>query len=227
MLLRTATIALAGLAASASAAVTVDAFEDGTLDISTRMNGSADLAATSALGGHRRVMWTIADNPLGSRLSIAAALDVADGLSVDMGPANASVVTISYGGLLASDELDFDAVGALLTDLVLDFRSADLPLDVSVRLATSDGAGGEAGSAEGSAVVPAGLNNVVGFNLAGLTTSGAYDAANIDSIEITFNNNGSALPDRDFFLRSVEFIPTPGTLSLLAVASLAGIRRRR
>lgn len=220
MSIRCALLAVAGVAAGASASIAVDSFSDGFLDDSVRTNSTVMLPAAGAIGGKRLVSWEIVSNPQSTRLSISTAFD-APGLSVDMGAGNASVISLGYGGLDA-DALNLDA--ASQTDLVFDFATIDLALDLTVTLLTSDGAGGLAGSASTIVDLPAGVNQSFSVSLASLAVSAGFDAADIDAIEIIFNDR-DRLANRDFYLNNIAFIPAPGALALMGLSGLLVARR--
>ncbi len=221
MSFRLALLAVAGAATAASASIAIDSFSDGFLDDSVRTNSTVMLPATGAIGGMRMVSWEIVSNPQNTRLSISTAFD-SPGLSVDMGAGNASIINLGYGGLDAA-ALNLNA--ASQTDIVFDFATIDLSLDLTVTLITSDGMGGVAGSASTVVDLPAGVNQSFSVSLASLAVSGAFDAADIDAIEIAFNDR-DRLANRDFYLNNVVFIPAPGVLALAGLSGLIVARRR-
>ncbi len=221
MSFRLALLAVAGIASGASANIVIDSFSDGFLDDSVRTNSTVMLPAAGAIGGKRVLAWEIVSNPQSTRLSISTAFD-APGLSVDMGAGNASVITLGYGGLDV-DALNLDA--ASQTEIVFDFATIDLALDLTVTLITSDGLGGVAGSASTVVDLAAGVNQSISVSLASLAVSGGFDAADIDAIEIVFNDR-DRLANRDFYLNNIVIIPAPGALALAGLSGLLFARRR-
>lgn len=229
-----ATAAVVALAGGASANIVVDDFSQGSFDESTRFNGEQAVVAPSALGGFRYLNWEIVNNPLNARISIATAVNdvddgsLVDGLAVDMGSANAAIVTTAYGSLSSlAANLNFDASGQ--TGMVLDFLSVDLDVDVTLRMITADGTGtGEAGSAEATVVVNPGLSQSVSIDFASLVSTGSFSLGDVDRIEVVFNAVAQEA-NRDFFLDQITIVPTPGVAVLLATAGFigVGVRRRR
>lgn len=236
MMLRSYAPALAGLAVSAGGALAqpmpgclvIDDFTQGAFDESTRANGTADqLDADNALGGARRLDWTIFENPLNTRFNIQVAWQGVPGLAISMGSANATQVGLTYGGSGANPNflpLNLNAPDLSLNAIQFDFASVDLDTRVAVELLDFDG-GALAGRASISALVGAGLNQTLTLNFADFSLVGGFDFTEIDSVQVVFNS--TRLPDRDLFVREIKFVPAPGAMALLGLGGLLAARRRR
>lgn len=219
---------LAAVAGSAGAQVVttlpfvVDDFSEGVADISEREDGSFVSGGPSVLGGERHVAWQIIDNPQLSRISIATAFGV-PGFTVEMGPGNASVVALSYG-IDTELDLDLSAFAGGGIQIEFDFSTIDLPLAVDVVLTSGSGAA----SASISRLIDAGLDQLVLFDLADAAFAGpgAFDLGDVDTISFTFNGGDNPLPNRDFNLSRITFVPAPAGACVLAAAAVAARRQR-
>lgn len=223
--------ALSGGLAAASAAnaeVVLDNFTGGVLDVSVRdaAGTTASVSSTSPdiLGGQRDTSYEIVSNDLLGALSLFVNIGVPEefsAFSLEMGPGNASTVSLNYDG--GGSGLDFDANGDSIESLRLDFFTIDLPVDVVVELTDGNGTVSSI-----SRDLPASDGLTSFFALAQFeAASPGFDRAEIDGVEITFNTEGEE--DIDLALDTLTFdtvVPAPGTLALLGLGGLIAIRRR-
>ncbi|MEZ6319468.1 MAG: hypothetical protein R3B49_12075 [Phycisphaerales bacterium] len=214
--------------ALAQTTLLIDDFTMGTVDESTRSSGSGDqLDADNALGGARHTTWDVVSNPLLTRFNLQIAFQGVPGLAASMGTSNATNLGLTYGGSGASPNflpLSLDLVGDGYNAVELDFGSVDLEMRVAIELIDYDG-GYLAGRAMTTVVVPASAGQTLTVDFASFSTVGGFDFSDVDAVQFVFNSTD--LPDRDFFLNELRFVPSPGAVALLGLGGLAAVRRRR
>ncbi|MEZ6318731.1 MAG: hypothetical protein R3B49_08260 [Phycisphaerales bacterium] len=213
--------------ALAQTTLLIDDFTMGTVDESTRNSGSGDqLDADNALGGARHTTWDVVSNPLLTRFNLQIAFQGVPGLAASMGTSNATNLGLTYGGSGASPNflpLSLDLVGDGYNAVELDFGSVDLEMRVAIELIDHDWAS------------PAGHDHCRGpcqcrradahRRLREFRPSAGSTSRTSTPCSSVFNSTD--LPDRDFFLNELRFVPSPGAVALLGLGGLAAVRRRR
>lgn len=177
-------------------------------------------------GGPRDVSSVINADPFGQ----PATFNVDTGFSFggDTGAAvfNSGIGVEQEGRILYDNNgsgLNLDAAALGLAGFEFDFLAVDQDFEIQIQLGTDGG-----GTADFSGTINAGTNFSASFALASFTIGAGFDAADVDSVLLTFNDADGATPSLDFVLTEFRAtVPTPGALAMLAVGGLVAAGRRR
>jgi hypothetical protein len=177
-------------------------------------------------GGPRSVSSFIAADPYGQPASFA--VDTGFSFNGSNGAAvfNSGVGVVQEGVIRWDNNgagLNFDAAGAGVLGFELDFLLVDLDFGLEIVLETSGG-----GTASLFEIVSAGADRTEAYLLSDFNIGAGFDASDLDSITITFNDRDAATSSLDFVLTEFRAaVPSPGFVGVLAGAALLGVRRRR
>ena len=206
----------AGMAQAGIASIVLDDFDS---DPNTNAGGVGDYSSI------------VFNNPFnqGSSFTLETVVDTGSdigavvfnsGIGVEYG------ASISYSNSGAG--LDFDGAASGVQSFELDFAMVDQGFEASIVLTTFDDMGNAVGDARLAVSIAAGTSITASWNLASFTTSGAFDASNIDDVTLSFNPEDNVTASLDFI--ATEFramVPSPGPLALLGLGGMLIARRGR
>jgi hypothetical protein len=209
-------IALLGLAAFAGTAIAGSP---------TLILDDFDADPNDDAGGPRLLSTSIIANPFGQ----AANFDIDTGLNIggDIGAAifNSGIGVEQEGAILWDNNgagLSLDAGALGLLGFELDFAAIDQDFNYIFRL--TDGNGEQL---SGSGSFAAGGSRTESIGLGDLSSSGSFDASDVDSVQITFNVRGDTA-SLDFILTEFRaVVPSPGAILMLGMGGLLCVRRSR
>ncbi|MFG0305135.1 MAG: hypothetical protein ACF8Q5_02835 [Phycisphaerales bacterium JB040] len=185
-----------------------------------------DASSNDELGGPRVLALDVLANPF----SQLTRFDVLPEFSLDGGTGalvfhagiaveqTASITWDNNGAGLGLDLSEF-------AGLELDILQADQDFGMSIRALD---AAGKAATWQGTVdAASSPTTRVIAFSRFGST--GAFDAANVDSFVMTFNTGPSVVSSLDFVLGEVRtsLVPAPASIGVLALSGLFASRRRR
>jgi hypothetical protein len=119
--------------------------------------------------------------------------------------------------------LNLDAAALGIVGFELDFLLVDQDFSIEVVLGTIDG-----GTASVNASILAGGTRTEFISLGDFTIGAGFDATDVDSVRITFNNRAESVASLDFVVTEFRaVVPAPGAMALLGLGGLMAVRRRR
>lgn len=202
--------------AFAGGIVMIDDFDDAVpfVDSIDSGFGSASMNG-SMIGGTRELEYAVLESAFGLSLDVAILPET--GVFFAAAPGVFGELSLGYDA--NGDGLDADFGDA--DTIVIDFEFVDLPFNLDFEVTTN----GEGASAIETIVVPA---SATGFSLeiplAAFTGDAMFN--DIDEILVTFNSTDT-VNGLDFGISRIYAVPTPGAASLLGLAGLVAVRRRR
>ncbi len=212
--------------------IILDDFTDAPFDETVAAGVVINQQLASVLGGQRDYAASVGANPFENDLNVGA--DPDHGLAFSAGPGVVGALALQYDGSddVENDKLPLDPGGGLVlpfadvTSIDLEFHFLDLPMGVTVEIATVDKFGEITGFASLQKVIdPLADPTVVSFDIADF--DGDPDFVVVNMINVNFNTGVNPPAAVDFVLRGITIIPSPGPASLCALALLGAVRRRR
>lgn len=119
--------------------------------------------------------------------------------------------------------LNLDTAALGIVGFELDFLLVDQDFNIQIELGTNGG-----GTASIDAIIAAGGSRTESISLGDFNFGAGFDASDVDSVRITFNNRLDAVASLDFVVTEFRaVVPAPGSMALLGLGGLVAVRRRR
>lgn len=210
-----------GLVGVANAQLVIDDFSTG--NYSKTITSGSDLAFQSGtmVGGDRFAETIVESNPLGLEIQT----DILGGTySVSSQPQMDGMGKVGYGYAasgsgVTNDDLNLDL--SSLNAFRINVLSSDQPGSLMVTVRSSSSNGGVAVSS--TTALLGDMVNVPHSIDVDFSSFAGIDFSDIDQMEFKFDTTPSA----DLTVGSVEAVPEPGTMAVLASAGLLALRKRR
>lgn len=183
-----------------------------------------DSTPNDEAGGPRVISSTETANPFGQPSDFFVETGFSAGGATGAAIFNSGIGVEQEGQINWDNDgagLNLDAAALGIVGFELDFLLVDQDFDLQIVLGTNDG-----GTATIDAMIAAGGSRTESISLGDFDFGAGFDAADVDSVTITFNSGSVA--SLDFVVTEFRaVVPAPGAMALLGLGGLVAVRRRR